>query len=482
MNRAIAFLAILLLAAGLLLTPSVSQALPSYARQAGMSCAMCHTVYPELTQFGRRFKLGGYILTGTPSLGDPDKDYVLNTTPPISVLFQVSLTQTDKDQPDANAGNLSAPAKPVAQNGTVEMPQQLSLFYAGRISPNIGSFIQFTWTAQDNHFSLDNTDIRIVGSGTMGESPLVYGLTINNNPTVQDLWNTTAAWGFPFQSSGVAPSPAAATLLDGTLGGAVAGVGGYVGLLKDDALLYGELSFYRTIASGTHVPLDSTSEVDVIQDVAPYLRFAYERSFGTSNWEVGVIAMDASFKSALGTQPGSGCPGGALSGTDNVNGNAVTVTCTPAPAANAPSATPTNQRTDFGVDAQVQLMSSDTNIITIRGIYLHEDQKWGSNAANGFGSAANATDTLDTMRISGSYYRNRTHGLHAGYFSTTGSTDTGLYASGKPDSSGEVLEYAYTPWLNTRFSLQYVTYEKFDGVSDHASDMNTWYALMWLMF
>ena len=27
---------------------------------------------------------------------------------------------------------------------------------------------------------------------------LTYGLSLNNNPTVQDLWNSTPAWGFPY--------------------------------------------------------------------------------------------------------------------------------------------------------------------------------------------------------------------------------------------------------------------------------------------
>ena len=37
-------------------------AVPSFARQTGMACAACHTVYPELTPFGREFKLNGYVL------------------------------------------------------------------------------------------------------------------------------------------------------------------------------------------------------------------------------------------------------------------------------------------------------------------------------------------------------------------------------------------------------------------------------------
>ena len=41
-----------------------AQAVPSYARQTGMPCAGCHTTPPELTPFGRNFKINGYTLTG----------------------------------------------------------------------------------------------------------------------------------------------------------------------------------------------------------------------------------------------------------------------------------------------------------------------------------------------------------------------------------------------------------------------------------
>ena len=40
-----------------------AQALPSYARQTGQQCAACHNGFPELTPYGRLFKLNGYTFT-----------------------------------------------------------------------------------------------------------------------------------------------------------------------------------------------------------------------------------------------------------------------------------------------------------------------------------------------------------------------------------------------------------------------------------
>ncbi|TLZ63781.1 MAG: cytochrome C, partial [Gammaproteobacteria bacterium] len=44
------------------LTAPAALAVPSFARQTGMACEACHTVYPELTHFGRVFKANGYVL------------------------------------------------------------------------------------------------------------------------------------------------------------------------------------------------------------------------------------------------------------------------------------------------------------------------------------------------------------------------------------------------------------------------------------
>ncbi len=37
-----------------------AQAVPSFSRQTGLKCAVCHSNPPELTAFGRKFKLDGY--------------------------------------------------------------------------------------------------------------------------------------------------------------------------------------------------------------------------------------------------------------------------------------------------------------------------------------------------------------------------------------------------------------------------------------
>ena len=65
---------------------NTAQAVPSFARQTGMSCNECHTVFPELTPFGRIFKLGGYVMSRT---GKP-----YEFPPPLAGMVQASYTDS----------------------------------------------------------------------------------------------------------------------------------------------------------------------------------------------------------------------------------------------------------------------------------------------------------------------------------------------------------------------------------------------------
>jgi iron:rusticyanin reductase len=179
-------------------------AVPCFARQTGMACEACHTVFPELTPFGRAFKLNGYLIDNLPQVKDitPEKkeSLLLNWLPPLSVQFIASYTRFKTALPDPNGG--------VSQNGTVQFPEEASLFYAGRIAPQLGGFIQLTFDNNDDKVGWDNTDIRFADLTTLGQNrPLTWGISANNGPTVQDPWNSTPAWHYPFsQTSSLAPA------------------------------------------------------------------------------------------------------------------------------------------------------------------------------------------------------------------------------------------------------------------------------------
>src|SRR6202011_3779253 len=169
--------------------------LPLYARQTGQPCATCHTAFLELTPFGRRFKLGGYTLGGGDWSG-----------PPFAVMLQPTYTHTQVGQEGGAAPHFGP-------NNNFAM-QQVSLFTGGRITDNLGAFIQGTYDGVAHRVGWDNKDIRFATPIAVGEHKLLWGVTANNNPTVQDVWNTIPAWSFPFIRSALAPMPTASTFIE----------------------------------------------------------------------------------------------------------------------------------------------------------------------------------------------------------------------------------------------------------------------------
>jgi hypothetical protein len=451
--------ALALSAGAVLLAPGSAQAVPSFARQTGMACEACHTVFPELTPFGRRFKLNAYTIDNLPQVSgitqNKDQTLLLNQLPPLSFMFQMSYTSTKSAVPDTQAGSGSVPPDALAKNGQVLFPQQASLFYAGRIAPNLGAFVQMTYDGTAAQFAWDNTDIRYA---SLASDKFLWGVSFNNNPTVQDVWNSTPAWQSPFdQRSATAPAPGAATALDGGLADAgVAGVSVY-GWWNNS--IFGELGMYHSAPAASQA-LDSTN-VDVLDGWAPYWRVAYEHQWERNSWEVGAYGVSAKLF------PGGG---NALSG-------------------------PTNKFDDWALDTQYQYIG-DEHLFSVTATYIDEKQHLDADFAAS--ASANPSNTLKTSRIGGQYYYHRKYGVALGYFSTTGSEDATLYASGtplngfgnnKPDSNGWVSELDWVPYENTKIALQYTMYNKFNGAKDNydglgrsASDNNTLYLLGWLNF
>jgi len=433
---------------------------PAFARQTGQDCVMCHTVFPELTPFGRAFKLGGYVLSKSP------KSYEF--PPPLAGLVQLSFTHTKKDQPPGSIEENWATHPRSSDNNIINSPQQASVFYGGRIFEKIGAFVQGTFDGATKNAFLDNTDIRYANNLTFLGENLTFGFTINNNPTVQDVLNSTPAWGFPVASSSVAPTPAASTIIDGSLAQQVGGIGAYAFWGN---LLYLEGTVYRTTKNGITEPLGAGTKTDaVVQGATPYWRLAVQRQWGNHSLSAGTYGIWAKI-----------FPGGMSHGS-------------------------TNRFTDIAFDAQYQYIGSK-HLLSAHTTWIHEKQDW--EASFPLRNTANQTDFLNTFKINLSYFYKSQMGRFGGslgYFSTTGGRDNLLYSpspvggsrTGSPNTNGFVLEadyiLNYPLWkkYNTgmiKCSLQYTIYNRFNGAySDYdgfgrdASDNNTLYFLIWLIF
>ena len=408
-----------------------AHAMPSYARQTGQDCVACHVggFGPQLTPYGIRFKLGGY------SDSDGKAGHI-----PLSAMLRGSWTHTSKDQDHS-------PHYGSNDNGTLD---EASIFLAGKLADHLGAFVQTTYSGVDRISSLDNADIRYARTLTVGGKDTTVGVSLNNNPGIQDPFNTLPAWGFPYASSDLAETPAAAQLIDGGLGGSVVGLSAY-GFWNDS--VYAEVGAYRTLSASAlnRIGIDDGG---VLDSPAAYWRLGFFNDMRKQNWSVGLFGLNAALRPAR---------------TDVL----------------------ADKYNDIGLDATYQFLGTRQHVGTVNARYTHEHQT--RNASVDAGDATNLKGTLNTFQINASYYYNQTWGVTAGHFETTGSSDPLLYSSSptsSPDSAGYTLQADWTPfgkeaswaapWANLRLGVQHTLYTKFDGTGTNAGDNDTTYLFAWL--
>jgi hypothetical protein len=409
--------------APIVLSVSGAHAVPSYSRQTGLSCASCHYAPPELNSFGRTFKLEGYTFTTKAQVSDDNKNHnaalhMLEVFP-LSAILDVSLTETKSPQPGT-------------QNGNFQLPQAASLFLAGAWTSHIGSFVQVTYDSQADHFSWDNTDIRYANhGGKLFDKPVTYGLTLNNNPTVEDLWNSTPAWGFPWVGSNVAPGPSAGALINGGLAQDVAGFGGYT-MWNEHFYLAGTI--YRSEHIGGTQPNDGVGFGINIRGVAPYWRVAWQTSSKNNYLEIGSYGMHVKSSPNAVT--------GLMDGYTDFAG-------------------------DFQYDRTIPQFKND--VLSIRGTYIRENSSLLATVAAG--GAAQIGHHLNTAQANVEYHFGTKLSGAAGFFDITGTRDALLFASapvagsasGSPQSNGYILNVSWWPEQNVDLAFQYTGYLRFNG-------------------
>lgn len=433
-------------AAGLLaLTATQAAAVPSFAVQTGEACSACHVgaFGPQLTPFGREFKLEGYTMRGTD-----------NFTAPISAMAVFSWVNTAKDLPAPPADHYG-----LNNNGGLD---EASLFLAGGYGSHFGSFVQMTFDGVGRSIAWDNVDLRAITKTTLEGDDLLLGLNINNNPGIQDPFNTMGAWGFPYTDSDLMPGPDAGFAIHGGFSGTVLGANVYAWWNES---VYAEAGLYWMPGSGfmQAVGSDPSDAGGIMDGTAPYFRVAYNKDYGNQNFEIGAFGMISSL----------------YPDNDRSTGKS-------------------DHHDDYGIDASYQFMGDGSSIYTVNARYTHEDQDL--EASYLLGNVMKRNNSLDEVRIDGSYYWHNMIGGTVGVFDTWGSTDAGLYADNrtfKPDSQGVIFQVDGTPWgrdgsngdprFNLRIGLQYVMYTSFngsdsnyDGMGRSASDNNTLRIFTWL--
>lgn len=420
-----------------------AEAVPSFSRQTGQACSTCHVraFDPGLTQYGREFKLNGYVW------GESGSEF-----PPLSAMIQGSFTNTKKDIPGG-----PVPERPEFSKNNNFALDSAVIMYAGRVLSNVGAFVQVAYEGVEDKVAMDHTDIRFADRADLWGQDIVYGISLNNAPTVQDIWNTTPAWGFPFESSPLAPAPGTSALIDDVLGTQVGGGSLYTMI---NGFLYLEAGAYTTFAKNVQKGMGTfEKEQNKIDGGAPYWRIALQHDWNGHYFALGHYALRAEVFPERDTS----------AGTDRI--------------------------TDLAVDATYQFLGNPKHIYELKGTYIREDQEL--SASRALGNSFNSQNTLDTFRINASYTYEQTYGITFGYNKIWGSKDIGRFdepdfANGRPDSEFFITELDYipfgktnssaAPWLNLRFALQYAGYNQLNGTGHNAGNNNTLYLNGWLAF
>ena len=433
--------------AGSLLHFSFAHAVPAFARQTHQPCVSCHigAFGPQLTPYGRQFKLLGYTLQA----GD-------DTKIPLSMMLVEAFTHTQKAQTDP-------PAKDFNRNDNVEL-EQASAFLAGRLSDHLGVFAQATYSENGGKLGWDNAELRYARSVQIDGHTGLWGISLNNNPGMSDVYNTIPAWQYPYMAADLAPGAPATPALYGAFAGQVVGASAYAQL---DGTWYAEAGAYRSLSAAflQRVNADFGGR---IAGIAPYARMAYTKDMTDGNFEVGGVLFNARR---------------GLVGSD-ASGNATSLSG------------PSDRFEDIGVDASYQHIGDGTHIVTVKALYVDERQRLdGSFAA---GSAARLHNSLRSFNLDGSYWFRNTWGVTLAGFVNKGSRDALLYPdTGRPDTNGGIVEFDWnpfgksdswaTPFANLRLGVQYTFYTRFAGASSNidgnnrkAGDNNTLFVYTWL--
>jgi hypothetical protein len=470
--------------------PGSAQAVPSFARQTGQNCVACHAggQFPELTPYGRLFKLTGYTIGAR--------------TVPLSVMGVMSYAKvrdtTKTDDPTVDF-----------QKNNSLMFATGSVFLAGKVTDNIGAFVQVTYdnyasqTVGPNgelgrfqgHSSADNMDIRYADRFVDATRDLIVGLSVNNNPSVPDPWSSAAAWMEYVPGA----TPTSHQFVDGPYpgfgaGGNIAGATAYGYWNKT---IYAELGLYRSANRGLSFMSAGIADIDKTKlgGTNPYWRLAYTREWGAHNIMLGTSGMVAHVFDAG-------------SDTSDLNNR--------------------GRFKNTGIDAQYQYLL-DPHSVTAQAASMRQTQDYSANTmaaaappyflSDGVTPVAppNPSDTTNAFRAKLSYVYQAKYGGSVSYFNVRGTTNTlnqtsgfdstGLITSTDPNGTGITstrvtgnlsanpatrgftYEGFWTPVQYVRLGVQYTAYNKFNGASDNydgfgrnARDNNTFRFYIWAAY
>ena len=452
--------------------PKSSFAIPSFARQTGLACDVCHTVFPHLTPFGREFKLHGYTYDYSALIkmvrdaakkraaeegGMPD--LVINKIPMVSVRIAGVWANQDggsvvpHGQITDGQNVFSQPAG-YPTNDTFNLVKDDSLYIAGEITPHLGAWVEIGgWNDNGNAATLAGYDAILNGGDhTVDNKNFTYGLSFENVVGFDDVGQAGPGnWGVPLMN----PLSTHNTLFDPFNGTPIEGVEAYA-MLGDftNGGIYGNIGLYAPstgndegtppaptvgrIAGGSGYNWEGAKHVDTYVNVEYWLPgfkniYSMIGAFGYFGQEKMENASSVQY-------------------SDNVN--------------------------DYGLEAQAQYIGGK-NLVEFFGEVQkqHDSEFYGTDQWTGISYSTNGTSVNRTgIALKADYYYKRTYGVYIKYMYANSSQVQDL------DYSGYIVGVSWYPWQNVNVRVEHMMWSKYHpgqayyyqlyGVKPSASDFD----------
>ena len=264
-----------------LLLPTISNAVPAFARQMDTGCDTCHYQhFPLLNSFGRAFKASGFTMTARKTIESDHISFPENLNMALFTNIRYQASDGRKPSPTDNPARNS-------NNGEWIIPGETSLFLGGRVNANMGALIE--------------GDVGGAGTASGEASPFLASIKL---PFMYDIGRGVNLGVVPF-SAGLGPAYAFEMMNTGAVGnhminlvhptaisaqqyiqvGPAAAANDYGGDAEGLGLVAVSSDFFVTLAkwSPNHLPIDTQGTS--ASPSSDYARVAYMPQF--RGWDLG---------------------------------------------------------------------------------------------------------------------------------------------------------------------------------------------------
>jgi hypothetical protein len=404
----------------LMALPNASQAVPSYARQVQKPCTACHTIWPNLNQYGRQFKVKAYT--------DVSPDWKMITKDNLNLLYilpvsarMTSFLYTKEDNPVAG----------IDKNST-RIPDQADLFIASRVGNYMGVFSHIAFVPSDGfefpvlkmavQYPLGNNTVGLVGFkgsavsadpfNSLGgrSSPILFG--DESSPPV-----LTKGWTFSFLDEGNVGLVAHGYFLQNRL---YAAAGIMRGGRSED------------VSGGILLNASAGADIAESNPFHGYFRLAWDQKLPD-----GAVTFGAVYDT----------------GDQKIRDSTV------------PLVLPFRSKVSrIYLDASLEQHFGEDHLVEVQALYgLGREQ-------NVFGG--DEVRRFDGFHIEGSYFYQRMFGLVAAYNFLNNRRVDALDITGDDKGVNQwIVSFNFLPWLNTKVALQYAhTRTRFAGDQTSQTD------------